>query len=162
MRGDHIARVRTGSTERGAQMRRLNGWHRIDVVICIAWTLWCLVHFPSQLAYEQNQTISVFANNEYQACTEDLNRDPARYPNVRLSRNAQECFDRKWAMQDKWEKDLGLSWLQVGLTEAAGISAFGAAVFWSAFFLAVWTYKWIKTGFVGARRRSESAGQRAV
>jgi hypothetical protein len=24
----------------------LNGWHRIGVVICTAWTQWCVIHYP--------------------------------------------------------------------------------------------------------------------
>jgi hypothetical protein len=46
--------------------------NRIGVVLCATWTLWCLVHFPWESASEQNQTISVFANNGCQSCAEDL------------------------------------------------------------------------------------------
>ena len=63
-----------------------------------------------------------------------------------------DCLDRKWAIGDKWEKHYGWSWLLVGLGGAAVLSAVGVAVFWFVFFLVVWTYRWIRAGFVGPRR----------
>ena len=55
--------------------RRLNGWHRIVMALCAAWSIGCFVYFPIAWLDKQTAEINQFADHKRDFCREDLKKD---------------------------------------------------------------------------------------
>jgi hypothetical protein len=65
------------------------------VVICTAWSVWCVVNYPLKRTDEQYRQIDQFTNAEFYRCEEDLKKNLTPVPNT-----APEC-PRSWALRDQ-------------------------------------------------------------